>query len=73
MKNIPWSFIFQVLAFCIGWGAALDNPHPIGAFLWNWALWAFVFWFVNYMIHANGRVSKSSGEGPGSGNSGGGC
>ena len=72
MRGFPWAFSFQVLAFCIGWGAALDNPHPIGAFIGNWVLWALVFWFIGYMIASNTKSGSSSGEGPGSGSAGGG-
>lgn len=70
-KNRVWSFAFQVLAFCIGWGAALDSDHPFGAFIFNWALWALVFWFVGLLLSKSAK-GRSSGEGPGSGSAGGG-
>lgn len=70
MTKFPWAYAFQIIAFCIGWGMASESEHPLGAFVWNWALWAGIFWFVGYLINGGNRAGRSSGEGPGSGNSG---
>jgi hypothetical protein len=69
--RVDWNGVFQVLAFCFGWGAALDSPHPIGAFLGTWFTCAAVFWFLGLMIAFDRRGGKTSGEGSGSNGEGG--
>lgn len=72
MRNFEWSGAFQILAFCLGWGAALDSPHPVGAFFGTWFFAAAVFWYLGVLISHGSRSGKPSGEGPGSENSSGG-